>query len=277
MKKSVRIILASALIITMCLCLCGCQQLDDLRAQHGVWTNKNSTESITIDGTEYIQLTGENLMNLRYHNMRSTPVYITKEDVPVLLASVFNDGQFSMTEDKNFIFNSESAEYEYSSISFISVSSYSYAGYADVVYAKKDIYDTISNMLDGEINYTKYGYTYYQYNEEEGTDEVKEYTLTNHEVDTINEVLTVTKPELVDEPPFTANYITSIDKISDNEWFAEYCFEIYKDDVKDTYYLVDFNSIDIKLWVVPKEYNATFDNITKCAMLEYEYWESISE
>ena len=83
MKKWVRII-ALILTIFLCLPLTGCNALDEMRQQQGIWQDDGT---IIWNGSEYKWLnTNELSLNLE-RDEEYSHAYITKPDVPVLLSS----------------------------------------------------------------------------------------------------------------------------------------------------------------------------------------------
>ena len=283
MKKSVKILLSIALIAVMCLSLCGCQELDDMRAMHAVWTNEGSRDSITLNGNEYIKAQGKNIYNLLYKSIECSNIYVTKKDVPVLLSSSKGE-TFIITDTKEIIFGNSSAAPEVSySVSvptdIFFTESYSYvSSEEDTIYVRKDIYNKIKDKLNSDVEYTTYGYSYYYFDEEKQTEVGKYFYMTDEQTKLINDILKNVEPEYDSGMTFGSAYIATVNKISSDHLFGDYAFDLYYDIDSDSYYLELLNDISSEytysLYKVPREHTNTFRVITKDAMFYFNTYDT---
>ena len=262
MKKSIKILLAVTIVISMCLCLGGCRQLDDLRATHGYWTNENNKDSITLNGKEYIKAEGENIRLILNRANNISPITVTDKDVPVLLSITPLGKQFSISNDQKFIFGSIVTDESVDGY----VTSVSTTLDEKAVYIRKDVYNKLKDKLNGEIEYTKHGFYYFYYDEKEDTDKIKYYNFTDSENEMINEILTTVEPEKNIELPYNFACISCIEKISEDDLFADSACDLYYDTVSGKFYLVIYNDADedysLMVYEVPQQYNNTMKKFT---------------
>lgn len=97
MKKALKRLGVLLLLGAMVFALCGCAELDDMRA-HQIFPNEDG--SFVINDVRYVQLEAND-----YFTPGDTPVgsyYLTETDVPVLLSSQFCIGAMELTEDGRF-------------------------------------------------------------------------------------------------------------------------------------------------------------------------------
>ena len=92
------------LSLLVCLSLCGCRQLDEMKAKHAVW-RKDGT--ILWNGTVYRPLPRRNFdLN---GNRFTESINVTESDVPVLLSEDYGE-RFYGTEDGVFLYGYKSDE-----------------------------------------------------------------------------------------------------------------------------------------------------------------------
>lgn len=84
MKKCKRWI-AVLLVVVLCLPLCSCQRLDEMRAAHAVWQEDGS---IKWDGNVYRKLADSPKISIICD---PTTIWLTEEDVPVLLSETIGE------------------------------------------------------------------------------------------------------------------------------------------------------------------------------------------
>lgn len=257
MKKNTKFLVLVLALVMICLCLTGCDELDQMREEQAVWTTKDSTDSITYKGTYYKKLDIDNTPNPLYNQNISGTVYVTDPDVPVLLSNRFGE-YFNISEDESFI------------TGWLYTDGYMFIG-EEVLYCRADIYDYIMSKISEGVEYTKYGFGYYQWDEEELTD-IWTYTyLTSEEINAVNKVLEEVEPVSDSNIAYNETYILSLDKVSENDYFGRCAFELYVDGT-GTYYLVQYSeTLDMHThYEVPKEFSPIFEELEDTA---YEYME----
>lgn len=263
MKKATKLSALMIALFMICLCLGGCDELDDMREKQAFWTTKGSIESITLDGEEYKRLPGYDNPDPLYNVPDSgLAVNVTDPDVPVLLSDSFAE-YMNLSADKNFITGS-----------LYNIPVEWYDGYlpgSDVIYCKTDIYDEVAEKINAGIEYTKYGFGCFEYDEEKMSDKRMYYYLTDEENDAINTIIEKVKP-LTNNEIANNIYELSFDKISEDKYFGKASYELYSNGI-NTYYLAQYsNALDIyTCYEVPQEYNSIFkkfeDNFRKYSML----------
>ena len=99
MKKALKRLSVLLLLGAMVFALCGCRELDEMRAQQ-VFTREDGT--IYIGDTHYLPLEASNYFDPSlggfYHAYN-----LTNPDVPVLLSTQFRVGYLELTEDGRFV------------------------------------------------------------------------------------------------------------------------------------------------------------------------------
>lgn len=248
MKKILKISALILALMMMCLYLTGCDELDQMREGQAVWTTKDSTDSITYKGTYYKKLDIDNTPNPLYNQNISNTVYVTDSDVPVLLSNRFGE-YFNISEDE----------------SFITGWLYGYM-FEEVLYCRADIYDSVMSKINEGVEYTKYGFGYYQWDDEELTD-IWTYTyLTTEEINAVNKVLEDVEPVSDSNVAYNEIYILSLDKVSEDNYFGRSAFELYVDGT-GTYYLVQYSeTLDMYThYEVPKELSPIFVKLENTA------------
>lgn len=148
--KRTKHVFALLTAVLLCLCLCGCNRLDEMRMNQGFW-QKDGT--ILFNGQTYKKLPA--VSDYFNWDTNRTDVFITDADVPVLLSEIMGDG-FSVSHGGVLLegFNS----------------------YVDETtqYCRADKYEMVCSMLDGNFEIVTYGYEYYLVD----ADKLEGYTLT---------------------------------------------------------------------------------------------------
>ena len=93
MKKVIRITVCALLLAALCLSLSACQELDDLKEKRGVYTDETK-EEIILRGKTYVKFAEQGMESFHeeaYPITDAWGIYITDEDVPVLLASQYGE------------------------------------------------------------------------------------------------------------------------------------------------------------------------------------------
>ena len=173
MKKVTRI-LSLLVVLGMCLSLCGCQALDDLRAARASFTAEGVIRF--FDGTEYKLL--PECEELCPDFRLGEDIYIVEEELPLLL-TVFGDSSVKSADGRFLRITTYSEEYEHS--------------FKTQYYCRSDIYDSMLARIQNGFVPDVYAYTYYDYE----LDASVLYELTPAQVDAVNQVYTTQEPEIL--------------------------------------------------------------------------------
>ena len=176
MRKCKRWI-AVLLISVMCLSLCGCQDLEDMRAAHARWQDDGS---ILWNGDTYREL--ENVpeeMQIYVGQL----IHLTDADVPVLLSETF--GSWLEVDASGVLLQR-------------------YANGKEHYYCRDDQYDEIAEYLSAGIGYDSYFYNYWDYRMDDLSAKLF-YYLTDEEYD-VMETLQATLEFAAIDNNFFYNY-----------------------------------------------------------------------
>lgn len=265
MKKIFKISALILAVVVMCLSFSGCAELDDMREAHATWTEEGNTESINYNGEVYKLLEDTGSIYPAFANSSRCDVYVTEPDVPVLLSQDLSVN-LQLSNDKNFIYgymyDAYDFEYNTSSPLFFAKEYYGGAG-REVLYCKESIYDEVSKNIADGVEFTTYGYEYWTFNEETLEEEPICYTLTEEEAKLIDKVLEQKPEEMVNSSDY---FIASIEKISDDGYFATYGFDVYINN-KGNYELSKYSdALDLYyIYEVPSDLKDEFGKIFKGA------------
>ncbi len=261
MKKKTKILALLIAVVMMCLCLGGCDELDDLKSKQAYWTNDKSIDSITYNGEIYKLLnfketTPYTLYNLDYS--LDNYINVTEKDVPVLLSNAYGSS-LQTHKDGTFL---EGYIYD----PFNESNPTLYNNGRDVMYCKEELYDEISKTLEDGIKYTNYGYSTYSY-DDTTDEEIFEYIYLSQEAcDVINDVLENVEPEYTS---YKGEFVVTLDVISEDKYFAttNYNYEIVYEyeSFEKTYYITSFmqTTEDYTYYEIPQKYNEIFDEINE--------------
>ena len=231
MKKWKRFAAVTA-VMMLCLSLCGCQALEDMRAVHAVWQEDGS---ILWNGDVYRKLEGATDAIQPFYSMNS--IRVTEADVPVLLSGMFGTSA------------------DVSRDGMLLCVMHWDGGYT--TYCHEDHFDEINAYLQGDMAIDHYCYSYWS---DEG--ELMYYYLTQEQQQVIDEILLSEEP-LPSEWDGYANYEEGeytlvIEGCDEKHLFTEwYMFEIAVE--KDGYYLIT----EEHAYAVPPAYYGVFDEILK--------------
>lgn len=255
MKKMSKIFALILAIIMMCLCLSGCDELDEMRKEQAFWLESGNADSLIYNGEIYKKIEGTNLPDPLYNCSYEEQVYVTDPDVPVLLSQSYGEW-LDISEDHNFMYGYIYGPYE---TEYYGV----YESGTESLYCKDDMYDAVSSKIASGIEYTLYGYGYYTYDEEDDFyGKFNYYYLKNDEIKAINKVIEEVKPTEDDMINYNYEYLLTFDKVSDDKLFGKYSYELYYNNF-DGYYLADYSeALGISTYYkVPDSLTKTFDKI----------------
>ena len=229
MKKGIRLI-ALVAVLAICLSLCGCKYLDDLRAVQGKVV---STGVIRLqDGTEYkrIYQTCDELVPVF---SRSVTFHITEgEDIPLLLTPTFCATAYRSNDEL-----------------FLRV-------YLDTelgLYCRTDVYDSVVERIKNGFQPEVFCYEYYDYK----TGEYLVYELTQEQADALEQVYATGEAiELPAAATLSYDYYVDLYRASADHLFQQDCMDLCLSDGK--YYLVFGERI---LYPVPEEHRLVISQI----------------
>lgn len=262
MKKNTKFLVLLLALLMMCLCLTGCDELDELKKQQAIWVEKGDTSAFIYNGVEYKRIDVPNPptpISRYYENIK-----ITDPDVPVLLADRFSV-MLDLSVDENFVFGYLCADYtdEYIGLSggvrgYAIYENSSYDPTEEVLYCKADIYDDVINQINEGIEFSNYCYDYYKYNEELGYEEFFLYTLTDEETELINNIEKTVEP--FESYNYNSEYMFCLYKTNKDNMFFEESYDVYRNE-DGSYYISKYDSNeDIVIeYKVPDEFKDKFD------------------
>lgn len=225
MKKCKRWI-AVVLVSVMCLSLCGCQNLEDMRAAHAFWQEDGS---ILWNGNVYrLMSSSSEKMNILFDN---TDIWVTEKDVPVLLSETFGQSCRNSNNGAALVM---------------------YGHEGAMLYCREDMYDFMTEQLqDAELN--TYYYTCWDWENYEE----QYYYLSEVQGNTIDRLLANSVFEDMDEDfydfSWEDDFVVTLGKCDAEHLFAnDYMLEIARKGGK--FYLI---TPDCYVAEVP----AAYDNI----------------
>lgn len=174
MKKYLKYILISVIMIISALSLCSCKELDNIRDVHAVYDGNGN---IVFHNAVYKQLqyTGNYYPNITSDKRGA----VTEPDVPVLLSSAMGQDML-ISEDEILL---RVAGYNPSSDYF----DYSYT-YSELLYVREDKYDEIAEKMKNP-DFSSYLICYEQYDAKTYSWESKCHILTESEQNAIENIL----------------------------------------------------------------------------------------
>lgn len=259
MKKWKRL-LVLLMTVALCLSLCGCRELDDMKARHATWMEDGN---ILWNGHTYIPLYNtfdeENYAFVEELNFNDSEViHITKPDVPVLLSETMGTNGYTgaggLLVEVNRYVPSIHADMEYT----------------NTVYCRADMYSWTMDALQNGYEIQEYGYYYYDYD----TGEEKRGTLNAAQQQAIETVLNTVDPITSEGGEYYAYYdcSLSITAYSTAHLFSQEIGELVYDNgvysIMCSYYDDDYNRTD-KWYDIPKKYNALFNKLFEnCGIID---------
>ncbi len=230
MKKVKRAICLMA-VFAVCLSLCGCNMLDELRASRAVYTDNGNL--LFGDGTEFAPLPECEELNPYFNDYKV--IYIVEEDLPLLLTT-FQDNYYEMSDDGLFVyvFTDENGGY----------------------YCRTDVYDSVLERIENGFAPEICVYHCYEYD----THKDITYTLTQEQMDAIDRVLTTQESYAVrPETTLKMDYCVYLYMCSADMLFAKETVSISV--FQDKYCIIDNTGEDRIVYNVPEEWNDTFAEI----------------
>lgn len=253
MKKCLRLTLITALVLSLCLSLSGCNMIGEMRAAHGIM---EADGSITLNGEQYIELPISEALSPDYGNGMQY-VYVTAADVPVLLSGILGD---SYMASKDGVFLEYIESYELGRLQYCRSDKY-----ADVAKAIKDGFTPVGYMYTYEVLVDPDLY--------ETTTE--QYRLSDAQAKALEKVLTDVIPATIySEIP--SEYVTELYLHSEDGYFSELACEVY---YYDNGFLVITYDADGNTYLrkVPDGLNDIFADIMAKAIESTDTWNAFYE
>ena len=226
--------LVLALATVLCLSLCGCDELEIMRANHAVWQEDGS---VLWNGAVYRKLENTTAMEELGITYSYVSIYVTEPDVPVLLSQMLGD-------DMDVCADGTMLEYY----------NYRLAEGKTTWYCREDVYDDMVKKLENGVTLTTYFYYYWDYDKEESV----RYYLTEEQANTIHRILTTVVP--VPSEDFDEPMEDGLDlHICDDSHRFEQVTDKWLCKTQSGYYIESFDEI----YVVPMEYHNVFEDIWK--------------
>ena len=239
MKKCKRL-LALMMAVLLCFSLCGCDALDEMRAQQAFWQLDGS---ILLGETVYRPLTpceefSPNMSDGDY-------ICVTDPDVPVLLSGIIGEN-FDISADGVFLENW----------------SYGEDGRSAYYYCRDDKHEEIEQRIQTGFKAEVLCYEYEQYDIKEGYQGLARYTLTEEQAQAVKTVYSSAIPAPVEDGFFFDSdvslplYAASADHLFMRD--AQLTVEL----AGKSYYLsVEQTDGTLLLYTVPVDMHATFGGI----------------
>ncbi len=190
MKRMTRIIAALMCIALLGMILCSCQQLDDKKRNHAVYTD-DSKETIEFRGNNYKRLTlpSESIVPVTPYDYIGATAYVTTKDVPVLLSSVFGEEiAYDIKSDEPVVIQcyKESSIETNNNFLVNSTSVYGYQYDNEKCYVREDHFDELNEELkDGNLDhyyYYDYGTKDFELKDSDSSDEIAYEMNSDYEV-----------------------------------------------------------------------------------------------
>lgn len=240
MKNTVKKLASVLLIVFICLSLCSCSMLDQMKEEQAFFLNEDRTE-IVWQGVTYKHIpVDDNIMGEYVHGGS-----ITASDVPVLLSGLFGYS-FGVVEPYGLIHSN-------------------YGMY----YCKEDEYDYYMTML---ANYNKNKYAY-RTEEIIGTNAYRSH-LNIVDVDTVKAIEEILAFHKVEDFNYRTSWLFSIYTCEDTGTFYDYCFEVVevKGEAGCYYFQYDNKINGEEYYKVPEQYKPLFDKIYADITSMDKYW-----
>ena len=242
MKKK---LLALCLVLVLVCVLCGCDALDELRAQRAQYKWNN----ILYQDVTYKKLPICPALNPELDNER--PVYVVDPEVPLLLITTEADATFYQSKDGNFLLQRSS----------------------EAVYVREDMYDQMYDVIMRGWEYTKTAYEYMEY-DEDWNYELKTYTLTAEQVEALEFLTQNVEPTTLEDGMYMQrDWTITLQESSEDGYFVRSGGKIVG--VGNAYYLVIQDAkLREQYFKVPAGMVSTFDDITAAYNGRYDETES---
>ena len=257
MKKMKRVV-ALALAVALCLSLCGCRELDEMKARHATWMENgnilwNDHAYVPLYTTEG-SVTYEHADDLNWDDREV--IHVTQPDVPVLLSGTLGTNGYTGAGGLLLKVNTYIPP---------AVSLHDTMGtYSNTVYCRADMYNWTVDALQNGYDIQEYGYYFYSYE----TGEEKRGSLSNAHRQAIEDALRTAIPtdSYAEEYYNHYEYSLTISAYSTAHLFSQAIGELFCYNgtyyVESSYYDGEDNYIE-KFYKIPETYTALFNDLFK--------------
>lgn len=232
MKKMIKRLSILLLVGAMVFALCGCAELDDMRA-HQIFPNEDG--SFVINDVRYVQLEAND-----YFTPGETPngeYFLTNPDVPVLLSDQFCIGALELTEDGRFCRD----------------------WHRGLWFCREDIFEEMQAKNREPFVPDTLFYTYVTWNETGEWQDV-EYVLSLEEVAAIAEVLKGEPLQLGDGVYISSDWEFGLTEATEDMLFRYNGPSIHK--AGNRFYVSTHKDTGATTYLVPEELNPIFEKIS---------------
>ena len=255
MKRFLKILAVSVCVAVLALSLTGCNAIDEMRAAHGTWTNDGN---IKLGEYEYIKLPECETLSPSF--VEDKYVYVTESGVPLLLSPMLGEECYFSDDEKIIQITDET-------------------NWSNSNYCREDAYEEIKSLIEGGVITDGYCYSYEVYDEDyDWLWRTEWYTLSDIEVDAVNEVImTVTPTEMGEDAPYDIfydyEYWLCLEACSEDLLFKDDAYELYK--IDGTYYLAYSSDDTDAYYVVPDDLAPVFSDIMSAYIEAEEEMQSV--
>lgn len=149
MKRFIKLICAVLVVLTLCLGLCSCKEMDEIREKRAEWGDELMTV-IRFDGKEYKLLSPCEDLVVDLENGNNYG-YVTLEEVPLLLTDQFGSIIKISSDREMIVCGHWQNDYE-----------------CNKVYARSDLYEELEEAIENyELGWLCYQNNYYDYETQE--------------------------------------------------------------------------------------------------------------
>lgn len=243
MKKHVKRGLTILLILLQLCCLCGCRALDEMRKNQVFY---DQSGQIRWNGSVYKALPYCEYLVV---DTGYDTVYVTADNVPVLLSSIFSLQELYVSTDSQFLVN---------------------YGEEETYYCKEADYEALCARLEAPFEPDILCYSYEELNEDTFEYEYIYYTLTEEQAAAVRQITQTAEPKTMEEG-FLLDYDWSLflESCSADMLLRRIDMEIAVSGEK--YYLVAHEEEQTLVYTVPETLKATFDQIVSTYKQTEEY------
>ena len=246
--KTVKRATACLLVVLLCLSLCSCNYLDEMRAAHAIIREDGT---ILWNNAEYRPLPIQDQLVWEKYELifdRGGTFFVTTEDVPVLLSETY--GRYGSSYNVGTILNAYHDEVP--GVAYYCLSSQ----YGKITKELEQLQKQVELNDSGLGNLYYYNFWY----EKNGDTITETYYLTEEQEEAVNTVMTTVEPIIPDEPiGMEFNVILYSEETDDNG--SIFTGNLMLAAATHNYYFSAVNEDYEHYYPVPEEYNSIFDDI----------------
>ena len=232
--KQLKRLMGCLLIAALVFSLCGCSALDALRESQCFFDG----EDILRNGQIYRKLPSCDTLypELDYEQA----IYVTEDDVPVLLSPLLAKEHLLPSLDGAFLSNR----------------------YGVTIYCREDLYDSIVDNIRNGFTPEIVCYSYNVYDEDSFDVKEEFYTLTKEQTDVLSLITSTMEPEVWGEGwSLNCQWYINLEECTQDRLFRQSQLEIGF--TGKTYYLTLYTDTRTLVFTVPDGCKAMLDDITK--------------